>query len=99
MMNSLTLLALLSSVAWSASWTTQLVPEELVWTTPANLPAGTKMAVLEGDPKQQGLFTIRLELPANTEMSPHRHPRDERVVVLSGSISVGFGEEFDKSRG
>lgn len=63
---------------------------------PPTLPLGTKTAVLEGDPKQEGLFTMRLKLPAGTKIAPHWHPREERVTVLAGSLSVGFGEKPDR---
>jgi quercetin dioxygenase-like cupin family protein len=55
---------------------------------PATMPAGTKMAVLEGSPAQPGLFTIRLKLPAGAKVARHTHPRPERVTVLSGKVTV-----------
>lgn len=69
---------------------------EPVWKdAPPSMPAGTKMAVLEGNPQQPGIFTIRLKVPAGAKIAPHTHPRDERVTVLSGKIRVGFGKTFD----
>jgi len=64
---------------------------------PPSLPKGAKVAVLEGDPKSAGLFTMRIKLPAGTIIPPHWHPRDERVTVLSGRVVVGFGDKFDKN--
>ncbi len=32
-------------------------------------------------------------------MPPHNHPRAERVTVLSGHLSVGFGPTADKAAG
>jgi quercetin dioxygenase-like cupin family protein len=66
---------------------------------PPTLPSGAKVAVLEGDPRKPGLFTIRLKLPAGGRLNPHIHPTDERVTVLSGSVQVGFGERFDPAKG
>ena len=57
------------------------------------------MAVLEGDPRKPGFFTMRLKLPAGGRLEPHTHPADERVTVLSGSVRVGFGETFDPAKG
>lgn len=72
----------------------------VVWSeAPAAMPQGTKMAVLEGDPKQQGIFTIRLQAPAGFLLGAHTHPAAERVTVLEGSIAVGFGATVDKSKG
>ena len=66
---------------------------------PPSMPKGTKMAVLEGDAKQPGLFTIRLKVPAGSKIAPHTHPRPERVTVLSGRVIVGFGKVADESKG
>jgi mannose-6-phosphate isomerase-like protein (cupin superfamily) len=65
----------------------------IVWKdAPPSMPKGAKIAVLEGDPQQSGMFTIRLKLPAGSSVPPHWHPRPERVTVLSGEAQVGFGD-------
>jgi len=70
---------------------------ELKWTDgPKSLPAGAKMAVLEGDPAAAGLFTLRFKLPADYKVPAHWHPADEHVTVLAGSFSMGLGEKFDE---
>lgn len=51
---------------------------------------------LEGDPRQEAIFTIRLKVPAGTRLAPHWHPRDERITVLSGVVRVGFGDVYDE---
>ena len=55
---------------------------------PPSMPKGTKIAVLEGDTKQPGIFTIRLKVPAGSKLAAHTHPRNERVTVLSGKVVV-----------
>jgi len=71
-----------------------------VWKdAPPTMPPGTKIAVLEGDPKQAGIFTIRLKLKAGSVVKPHTHPRPERVTVLSGKVLVGFGTTADQKKG
>ena len=73
--------------------------DAVVWVDgPPSLPAGTKVAVLEGDPKKPGLFTMRLKVPAGASIPPHTHPRDERVTVISGRVEVGFGKTADPSK-
>lgn len=57
---------------------------------PPSMPKGTKIAVLEGDTKQPGIFTIRLKVPAGAKLAPHTHPRNERVTVLSGKVVVNL---------
>jgi quercetin dioxygenase-like cupin family protein len=64
---------------------------------PPSMPAGSKMMLLEGHPAKEGLFTMRLRLPAGSRIQPHWHPRDERVTILSGLARVGFGEAFDEA--
>lgn len=78
----------------------QLEAAALLWTdAPATMPKGTKMSVLEGDPKKEGIFTIRLRAPKGFLLGPHTHPVDERVTVIEGSISLGFGATVDKTKG
>src|SRR6266498_2466287 len=48
---------------------------------PPFLPPGARFAVLQGDPGQAGLYTIRLELPAGYVIRPHFHPTDEHITV------------------
>jgi quercetin dioxygenase-like cupin family protein len=78
--------------------TLQVQPEAIEWRTGnPSMPAGTQVAVLEGDPKAAGLFTIRLKVPAGARLAPHWHPRDERVTVMSGLVLVGFGDAIDEA--
>jgi hypothetical protein len=71
--------------------------DEIAWAPcPPTLPAGCEMVVLEGDPKQEMLFTVRFRTGSEFEMKPHWHPRNERVTILEGKIGVGFGDEIDR---
>jgi hypothetical protein len=71
-------------------------PADLKWSeVPPGLPAGGKLAVLNGDPTQAGPFTVRLKTPAGYKVMPHTHPSAERVTVISGSFRIGMGEKFD----
>lgn len=76
--------------------TIQVDDADLVWRPgPATMPAGVETVVLEGDPRQAGIFTLRLRAPAGTRLAPHTHPQPERVTVLQGAIGVGFGRHFE----
>jgi quercetin dioxygenase-like cupin family protein len=73
--------------------------DQLEWKPgPAGLPSGAQMAVLEGDPAEEGLFTVRFRVPAGYRIPPHTHPRVERVTVLSGSFKLGMGREFEETK-
>jgi quercetin dioxygenase-like cupin family protein len=56
------------------------------------------MAVMQGDPKMAGPFTLRAKLPANYKVPPHFHPDTETVTVLSGTFNVAMGDSFDASK-
>jgi hypothetical protein len=71
-------------------------PDAIKWAAaPGSLPAGAKLAVLEGDPAKAGPFTMRLSLPADYRIAPHFHPVTEHVTVIDGTFYVGMGETFD----
>jgi hypothetical protein len=75
-----------------------LNPVQVKWgEPPPALPKGAKFAVIAGDPGAAGPFTIRLRLPAGYRISPHWHPTDENVTVISGTFSLGMGEKFDRA--
>jgi quercetin dioxygenase-like cupin family protein len=71
-------------------------PDELNWRDgPASLPAGAKIAVLDGDPTKSGPFVMRIKLPDGYKIPPHTHPKPERVTVIAGSFHLGMGDRFD----
>lgn len=75
-------------------------PSELKWTdAPPGLPAGGKIAVLDGDPTKPGSFTMRLQTPDGYKIMPHTHPSAEHVTVISGMLHLGMGDKFDESAG
>lgn len=73
--------------------------DDLKWgDAPASLPAGSKVALLEGDPSKKGPFTIRVKAPANYSIKPHWHPNVEHISVISGELYMGLGETYDESK-
>ena len=73
-------------------------PDQITWKAgPPSLPPGAKMAVLEGDPAQEGLFTMRVIMPDDFSIQPHTHPAVEHVTVISGTLNIGMGDTFDKA--
>jgi hypothetical protein len=75
-------------------------PSKIRWQEgPASLPAGARMAILEGDPSKEGPFVFRLELPNGYRVLPHTHPKTERITVLSGTFHIGMGDKFDEKAG
>jgi len=73
-------------------------PETIEWKPgPPSLPAGAKIAVLEGDPTKEGPFVMRLQAPAGYHIAPHTHPKTERVTVISGTMLLAMGDNLDRS--
>ena len=86
------LLALLMSAPPAAEAPIAFTPDGMVWGDgPPSLPKGSKSVVLEGNPRAEGMFTMRIRVPAGSALAPHWHPRHERVTVLSGALELGFG--------
>jgi len=77
----------------------QTCESNLQWmdTKPPLLP-GAKVAIVEGNPKAEGHFTIRLKFPPYYKIPAHVHPVDERSTVLKGTIYIGFGEKLDTTQ-
>ena len=73
--------------------------DALKWSTPAVYAPGAQLAVVRGDPTKEGLYVVRLKVPAGFKIAPHNHPNDENVTVLSGSFNIGTGEKADQSKG
>src|SRR5262245_50383549 len=97
--SSLTM-AVPQSAAQTASGQTQthhktVTPEALQWkpTQP-----GTEVAVLSGNPAQEGSpFVLRIKLHNGTKVPPHWHPTDEHLTVMSGVFHLGTGVKFDQA--
>ncbi|HXF95247.1 MAG TPA: cupin domain-containing protein [Gemmatimonadales bacterium] len=70
-----------------------LRPGDLVWQpAPPVLEPGAQAAILAGHPGQPGPVTIRIRVPDQYRIAPHRHSGDEFVTVLSGSLCFAIGE-------
>jgi quercetin dioxygenase-like cupin family protein len=64
---------------------------------PASLPAGARMAVLNGDPAKPGPYTITGTFPDGYVFPPHAHPAEENIFVTHGTMLVGMGDTFNQS--
>jgi quercetin dioxygenase-like cupin family protein len=85
----------MASIALSEPLTTTTVtPDELKW---VKGPLAMR-AVIAGDDKKQGMYVFRAKFPANFKAEPHYHPDEKVNMVISGTLLVGYGEEFDESK-
>jgi quercetin dioxygenase-like cupin family protein len=73
----------------------EVVPADLKFTPSPN---GTFQAVVVGDSTKVGMYAMRTRIPSGLRIQPHFHPDDRIVLVLSGTLYVGFGERLDEAR-
>lgn len=75
--------------------------QQIAWKEFPNAPAGVLYADIEGTLSTPGPFITRVKFPANCVMNVHYHPAPfiERETVISGTFYLGFGSEFDESKG
>jgi quercetin dioxygenase-like cupin family protein len=73
--------------------------DAMKWTAPAAYAKGSQFTVIKGDPTKDGMYVVRLKVPAGFKIAPHTHPNDENVTVLSGTFHIGTGETFDEKKG
>jgi quercetin dioxygenase-like cupin family protein len=72
--------------------------EDIVWKPFAAFPPGVRFAVLVGDPTQPGPYVVRVKVPDQVVLMPHRHPEDRIYTVMSGVFYIGRGERFDPAK-
>ena len=70
--------------------------DDIKWQQSPVLEPELKVSVLEGNPSESGVFTLRIKIPDGGYIAPHWHPNVERVTVLSGKFLLGSGEKMDK---
>lgn len=73
----------------------RLTPDEIQLKSDASRPGSMDIATLAGDLAKPGLYAVRIRLPSQIRVQPHTHPDDRAVVVLAGTVHIGFGERFD----
>jgi quercetin dioxygenase-like cupin family protein len=74
-------------------------PDKLKWQEgPKSIPAGAKLAMLEGDPTKEGPFVMRLRLPDGYKIPAHTHPKVERVTVIAGTFNIVMGDDLDPKK-
>ena len=95
----LAVLCLLAAPALAQDHHATVQADGLKWSAPAAYAPGAQIAVVRGDPSKEGLYVVRLKVPAGFKIAPHTHPNDENVTVLSGSFNIGTGDKPDQSKG
>ncbi len=71
-----------------------LTPDQIQWVDVGT--NGMRIANLAGNPRDQGLYVMRIRFPAEMFSQPHFHDRDRFVTVIEGVWYAGTQAEFDK---
>jgi quercetin dioxygenase-like cupin family protein len=91
---SLALMLLAGAVIAQQATLRPVLPEQLKWVTPPNLPAVRGAWVL-GAEKEPGTYVQRVILRKDGRIPPHTHPDTRYSTVLTGTLYVGFGNRVD----
>jgi quercetin dioxygenase-like cupin family protein len=72
--------------------------EDLEWKPFAAFPPSVRLAVVVGQPSEEGPYMIRVKVPHGVKLMPHKHPEDRIYTVISGIFYIGLGDQFDADR-
>ena len=75
-----------------------VLSEDIDWKPFPAFPPSVRLAVVVGQPSQPGPYTIRVKVPHDVKLMPHRHPEDRVYTVISGVFYIGLGDEFDADK-
>jgi hypothetical protein len=75
-----------------------ILPEDIDWKPFAAFPPSVRLAVVVGEPSKPAPYTIRIKVPGDVKLMPHRHPEDRVYTVISGVFYIGLGEQFDENQ-
>jgi len=75
-----------------------ILPEDIDWKPFAAFPPSARLAVVVGQPSEPAPYTIRVKVPHDAKLMPHRHPEDRVYTVISGIFYIGLGNEFNAEK-
>ena len=75
-----------------------VLSEDIEWKPFAAIPPSVRLAVIVGQPSQEGPYVIRVKVPRGVKFMPHRHPEDRIYTVISGIFYIGLGDHFDPEK-
>src|SRR5215471_2700807 len=75
-----------------------VLPEDIDWKPFPAFPPSVRLAVVVGQPSEPGPYVIRVKVPSEVKLMPHRHPEDRIYTVMSGVFYIGLGNRFDGDR-
>jgi len=89
-----------TAIAFAQDMRPPINSDDVKWgPVPPNIAAGAQLAVISGDPSKEGLYVMRLKMPAGYKVPAHYHPQYENVTILTGEFHVGMGDKLDTDKG
>lgn len=73
-------------------------PEDLDWKPFPAFPPSARLAVVVGRPSEPGPYLVRVKVPHDVKLMPHKHPEDRVYTVMSGVFYIGLGDTFDADK-
>ncbi len=70
-----------------------LTLDDLVWDTERS----NHRATIAGSNETPGMYVYRTRFPDGFRNQPHYHPDNRTVTVISGTLHLGYGAEFDEA--
>ena len=77
---------------------TAILSEDVNWKPFPAFPPSVRLGVVVGQPSEAGPYTIRVKVPHDVKLMPHRHPEDRVYTVISGVFYIGLGDKFDAAK-
>jgi quercetin dioxygenase-like cupin family protein len=74
------------------------ISEDIDWKPFPAFPPSVRLAVVVGQPSEAGPYTIRVKVPRDVKLMPHKHPEDRVYTVISGVFYIGLGDQFDADK-
>ena len=75
-----------------------ILPDDIDWKPFAAFPSSVRLAIVVGEPSQEGPYVIRVKVPHDVKLMPHVHPEDRVYTVISGIFYIGLGERFEADK-
>jgi hypothetical protein len=75
-----------------------ILSEDIDWKPFAAFPTSVRLAVVVGQPSEEGPYMVRVKVPHGVKLMPHKHPEDRIYTVISGIFYIGLGDQFDADK-
>ncbi len=74
-----------------------MLPDTLHWVSPP-WDAAVHAAWVLGSEQADGPYVLRVRITPGGKIPPHTHPDQRYTTVLSGTLHVSFGPDFNSAR-